>query len=85
MLQQASARANVGMKMLRELGFERMETTQEKCGIEWQRWIRPFEAGGYLNVILFATPHGWDIFESVDYKNSVEATRKALEHAIANH
>jgi hypothetical protein len=83
-VQEAAGRANEGMKMLRELGFQRMEVTQDKAGIEWSRWIRPFDSG-YLHMILWATPHGWDVFEAVTYENSVEATRKGIERAIAEH
>jgi hypothetical protein len=69
-VQEAWGRAQEGCKMLRELGFREMEVSQEKCGIVWARWILPFEKGGILNVVLFATPRGYDIFEAVTYENS---------------
>jgi hypothetical protein len=86
-VQAAAARADVGMKMLREFGFERMEVTQDKAGIEWQRWVKIFPptdlgSGGFCELILWATPDGWNVYEPVTYENSVEATRRGIERAL---
>ncbi len=79
-VQEAAARASIGAKMLRELGFNRIECTQDRAGIDWSRWHY-----GTIHVVMWATPEGFDIFEAVTYENSIKATKKGLERAIAEH
>ena len=89
-VQQAAERANVGAKLLRDRGFSRLECTQDKCGIDWSRWVKQLEGefglpAGFIHVVLWATPHGFDIFEAVTYENSIPALEKGLDRAIREH
>ena len=84
-VQQAAERANVGAKLLRDRGFSRMECTQDKCGIDWSRWVKQLEPAGMVHVVMWATPYGFDIFEAVTYENSIPALEKGLDRAIREH
>ena len=81
-VQQAAERARVGYELLRERGYERLECTQDKAGIEWSRWVKTFEVGGFVHAVLWATPYGFDIFEAITYENSIDALRKGLDRAM---
>jgi hypothetical protein len=85
-IQRAAAQANNGAKLLLDRGFQRLEITQDAgAGIEWSRWVRPFDEGGYLHVVLFATPYGWHVFEAVTYEPRAEAVAAGLDRAIKEH
>lgn len=60
---EAYERCHEGRDQLIESGYRCMEVTEDKCGILWERWITP----NGISVILFATPHSWDIFSPLSH------------------
>ena len=88
-LQEAYARASVGREMLRRVAgpdnYRIMEQVDDKCGVHIERWILA-TAGDWKNtvtqVLLWATPQGWDVFIESTRQNSLEATEKALRQAM---
>jgi hypothetical protein len=75
---QAYERGDSARKTLSALDARCMEVTEDKAGILWERWIV-----GRSNVILFATPHGWDLFASIAPTTETTATLDALRALAA--
>lgn len=73
----AYQRCKAGRSALVEAGAQSMETTEDKCGIVWERWLLP----NCTSVILYATPHGWDVFAPLTKDNSIDATVEAIKAA----
>lgn len=88
-LQEAYARATVGRDMLRKVAgqdnYRIMEQVDDDCGVHVERWILA-TAGDWKNtvtqVLLWSTPHGWDVFIAATRENSLEATENALRQAM---
>jgi hypothetical protein len=76
-LQEAYRRAKPARDHLRSLGGRCMESTEDKCGILWERWCFVGNMS-CRNVYLYATPHGWDLSLTADTSNDVEATLAAV-------
>lgn len=55
---EAYTRCEPARKAIAEAHCRCMEVTEDKCGILWERWITPHGK----SMILFATPHYWDVF-----------------------
>ena len=87
-VQDAYARCKPARDLLIELDGQCMETTEDKAGILWERWILqkdPLVAdsdGSFrqhlINVILFATPHWWDVFTPVTETKEIDRTLEAI-------
>jgi hypothetical protein len=96
MLTQAYNRCSTARDFLRDLPSARlMETTEDKAGIVWERWIVSREPqydesgkcirnGSTRNLYLHATPHTWDISVTVSADDSVDATFRALRDYVEN-
>lgn len=54
-----------------------IEVTEDHCGILWERWVLP----SGKSAVLWATPHGWDIFLPADESNSTGAAIAAVKLA----
>lgn len=74
---EAYARCKDGRKALIDAGARCMEATEDKCGILWERWLLP----NLTSAILYATPHGWDVFTPVTKDGKVAATVDAIKAA----
>lgn len=73
----AYGRCKIARNTLSEIGARPMECTEDKCGIVWERWLLP----NGTSAILYATPHGWDVFTPVTQDNAIEATVAAIKEA----
>lgn len=70
-------RCKAGRNALAEAGARSMETTEDKCGIVWERWLLP----NCTSVVLYATPFGWNVFSPLTDDNSTDATVAAIKAA----
>jgi hypothetical protein len=70
---EAYKRANPIRDVLIEIGHC-MEVTEDKCGILWERWT--LHDGNH--VVLFATPHWFDVFMPVTQDQSIAGLRTEL-------
>ena len=79
----AYVRCEAAHKALREIDARCMETTEDKCGIVWERWIistpPTVVQGSHVSLILFATPSWWDIFVPLTKDGSIDGTVAALK------
>lgn len=57
---------------------ESMETTEDKAGIVWERWLVETRTKGMVSVIVFSTPSWWDLFVPIAQGRDVEGTLEAL-------
>lgn len=73
-VQQAYERCKPGRAALLEVA-QCMECTEDKCGIVWERFV--FRAGE--SVILFATPHWWDVFVPLCSDGRITAVVDAIK------
>lgn len=70
---QAYARSKQGRDLLFKVA-RCMEVTEDSCGIVWERWLMP----DCTSVLLFATPHMWDVFRPVSDSPNVDKTLEAI-------
>lgn len=80
-IQEAYKVAKQARTVLIEIGAQRMEVTDDKSGIVWERWI-VYGDKSFTSVILFATPLYWDIFVPLLRTNSHTATLDALRNLV---
>lgn len=73
-LQEAYERVREAREHLRGLDARCMETTEDKCGILWERWLLP----NFRNVYLYATPHGWDLSVTASLSQKTQDTFVAI-------
>lgn len=84
-VQEAYVKAQPARDHLRKIGARCMETTEDKCGILWERWLvtraaehdgegKIVRMGMCGNIYLYATPHGWDLSLPAELNNSAKAT-----------
>lgn len=92
----AYKRCETARNALRSLPDVRlMESTEDKSGILWERWIAVRDAqydesgklirpGATRNIYLHATPHTWDISTTISTDDSTDATLRALRDYVEN-
>jgi len=54
-----------------------IEVTEDKAGILWERWI----LHNGTSVVLFATPHWYDVFSPITTSSRISDTVEAIERA----
>jgi hypothetical protein len=59
-----------------------MEVTEDKAGILWERWVLLYP-NSHAGVILYATPHGWDLYVPLTRDQDINATLDALRALAA--
>lgn len=85
---EAYARIKPAHDALREMDAVCMEVTEDKAGIVWERWYvqvsKPTEVQQrVVNLIVFATPHWWDVFAPVSPSGEISATVAAIKALAA--
>jgi hypothetical protein len=78
-IHEAYTRCEEMRRAFSEMGARCMEVTEDRYGILWERWLLPSGA----SAVLWATPHGWDVFLPANGTNSTEATIEAVKRAAA--
>ena len=78
---QAYERCKEARKALMDLDTRVMETTEDKCGIVWERHLlaRGPMGADAISVILMATPSWWDIYCPVSVSTKTADTIEALK------
>lgn len=82
-VQQAYERCKLARDALIEMDAQCMEATEDKSGWLWERWIVETTPPAttprrIVSVVLFSTPHWWDLFTPVTNDQSVTGTLDAL-------
>ena len=80
----AYERSKPGRDALRAIDAQCMEVTEDKAGIVWERYLVVTSAPlavhqTFVNVVLFSTPHWWDVFVPVTSDNAVASTVDAIK------
>jgi hypothetical protein len=55
-----------------------METTEDKCGIVWERWVIVRDSD-CVSVLLYATADGWDVFAPLSRDATIDGTVAAIK------
>lgn len=77
-IHKAYARCEAMRRALGDMQARCMQVTEdEDRGILWERWVLP----SGKSAVLWATPHGWDIFLPADDGNNTEAAIAAVKRA----
>lgn len=76
-IHEAYARCEAMRRALNDMHARCMEVTEDKYGILWERWLLP----NGKSAVLWATPHGWDVFLPADDGNNIEAAIAAVKRA----
>jgi hypothetical protein len=87
-VQEAYARCKPARDLLFELDGRCMETTEDDAGIVWERWLirkgplvtsrEGHHQQPLVSVILFSTPHWWEVFAPVTDKKGINETLEAI-------
>jgi hypothetical protein len=73
---EAYQRCYIAREALRQSGARCMEVTEDKCGIVWERYI---VGPNGTSVILYATPHWWDVFSPITSDTTNDGTIAAIK------
>lgn len=76
-IHEAYARCETMRRALSDMQARCMEVTEDRYGILWERWLLP----NGKSAVLWATPHGWDIFLPANDGNSTDEAIKAVVRA----
>ena len=74
----AYARCEIMRRTLNDMNARCVEVTEDLCGILWERWIL---VPSGQSLILWATPHAWDVFLPAHNGNDTDATIAAVKAA----
>lgn len=73
----AYERSQAGRDALSEAGARCMESTEDKAGMVWERWLMP----DGTSAVLVATPMWWNVFTPITPDPTVDATVAAIRAA----
>jgi hypothetical protein len=76
-IHEAYSRCEAMRRVLNDMQARCMEVTEDRCGILWERWVLP----NGKNAVLWATPHGWDVFLPADDGINADAAIAAVKRA----
>lgn len=78
-IHEAYTRCEAMRRAFSDMNARCMEVTEDRYGILWERWLLP----NGKSAVLWATPHGWDVFLPATNDNSTSASIEAVRSAAA--
>ena len=80
---QAYERCKPARDALREIDARCMESTEDKTGILWERYVVFISDDKHINVTLLSTPDWWDVFTPITNDMRTDGTVAAIKALVA--